>query len=201
MRVKARARGRHQVGRDILPRHAGIFRQKRLDVGFHTLCQRRVAGRVIVGTGAQPRKFAAVVVEPAALFVCVIGVVVIGGGPPLHEIGLGELLSHQLRTHSLAVGGHQAAARLMREKQAGKAAQKHRKYKSAQKQQNQRDHESLTDIAEHCFFIRVHAYSSLKAPKRQKRMDEHIYELDACEGSDHTAQAVKHHIPGKHPAG
>ena len=144
MRVQPGARSGYQIGRDILPFNLRVCLQKSLDVCFDPLGQSRIGGRVVVGTGTNPGERGAVTVVPVALFVLVVGVVVVSGRAPLHEIGLGELLAHMGGPHRLAVGIDQTAIGLTGKENRRNPAEQDRKHKAAEQQQDQCHHQRLT---------------------------------------------------------
>ena len=53
-----------------------VCRQERFDVRLDPLSQCRIGRRVVVGTGTEPGKLAAVVVVLVTLFILIIGVIV-----------------------------------------------------------------------------------------------------------------------------
>ena len=108
--------------------------QKCLDVSLDPLGQRRIGRRIVVGAGTEPGKRAAVVAVLVALFIFIIGIIVVSRRASLHEIGLRKILPYVDRPHSLAICIDQAAIGLAGEDHSGNTAEQHGKYKAAEQQ-------------------------------------------------------------------
>ena len=109
VRVQSGTGSGQQIGGNILCLHSRILLQKIGEILLHPLGQSRIGGRIVLGAGSKTGKFTAVQIEPAAILIFCIDIVVISRRTAPEIAVADKLLPHMFRAEGLTVDCEQTA--------------------------------------------------------------------------------------------